>query len=734
MKTIFAFALTALSILAISSASAQSLYWDPSGSSGSNLGGSGNWDTSDMFWYNGSSDVAWVNNDDAYFTNNSGTVTLTQNINAGDLYFTNTPGYYIITNATGVETLTLANGVVDTGGTTNTIGAILAGSTTLTKNGNGTLILDGNNRGFTGLVNVNQGALRIFMTTNALGAGKIVTVTNGASLEFASGSVYSNALVVSGGGVNNEGALFDATNWIFSATTNYGALTLPTTNAVFGCTIGTLYLEGGITAASGINANVILNGPGVFRVSAIKTGNALNLHTGSITVNGGEFAPAATSVTYSNLVLNGAELSSGYSADTALGTAPSAFNATSLTISNGANMLFSHTFTFSANRGIYLGPGGGDIGENTGNGQLTIPGAISGPGPLVLESDGSGASVKLTGNNSYSGLTTIQSAATLVIGSGSTTGTFGTSNVVNAGTLTVNRGGTLTYAGSISGTGTNSFTSVAGGTVTFSGPISTTGPLSLAGAGTIIFSGSNTYSANTVIACQYFLVDNTNGSGTSSGSVTVGSIGGGSFLGGTGIISGPVTVVQANTLQPGNPITSSVGTLAISNTLTLQPASFTTMSIKGATGSSVIGVNSLTFGGTLTVTNIGGTPPAGTTYQLFSAGSYSGNFESGVQLPTLSSGLFWNTNNLYVNGSISVMTTNGIFNQPVLSGNKLILSGTEGSTNGTYSVLSSTNLLLPIPSWTVVSTGNPFDSSGNFKYTNTISPGSVDEFFMIRQP
>jgi fibronectin-binding autotransporter adhesin len=398
-------------------------------------------------------------------------------------------------------------------------------------------------------------------------------------------------------------------------------------------------------------------------------------------------------------------------------------------------MLVSTTFTIGGNRGIYLGPGGGDMGENTINGQVTIAGAISGPGNLLFETDGTGSSFKLTGANTYAGQTTVQSSTGLVIGSGGATGTFGTGNIVNNGTVTVNRSGTLNYAGGISGTGGLALTSAAAAVITFSGPLSESGTLSLAGAGAIVFAGSNTYSANTVIGCQYFMADNTNGSATGTGAVTVGVTGGGSYLGGTGSLSGPVSVVAENTLQPGNPLTGSPGILVISNSLTLQAGSMSVLNLNAAAppGSAVVGMTSVTYGGTLTVNVASGTPAAGQTYQLFQAGSYSGSFEGGVQLPSLPSGLNWNTNNLSVNGSISVTGQNGVFNPPVFSGNQLILSGTSGLANGTYTVLVSTNLAQP-SAWTILSSGNTFDSNGNFSFTNTVNPAVTQQYFRISQP
>ena len=501
--------------------------------------------------------------------------------------------------------------------------------------------------------------------------------------------------------------------------------------------MGTFYLQGGLAAASGVNASVVFTGPGAFRVSyAGASAKVINLHTGSITVNGGSINVAATSFTYSNVVLNGGQFSSGLK-DASFGTAPSSFNANNITMSNSANLLLSTTFTFNGNRGIYLGPGGADMGENTASGQLTIPGAISGPGNLLLETDGAGSSFKLTGANTYSGLTTVQSSTGLVIGSGTGTGTFGTGNILDNGSVTVNRTGTLTYAGGISGSGSLSLTSGAGGIVALSGTLGQTGALSIGGPGTVIFSGSNTYSANTLTTCQFFLVENTSGSATSTGTLTVGNVSGGDYLGGTGIISGPVTIVQANTLQPGDPSSGAIGTLTISNSLILQPGSVCNMDLDATipAGSAVVGLTSVTYGGTLNVTPINGTPAAGQTYQLFQAASYHGSFEGGLNLPSLPRRpLARNTNNLSVNGSITVVALDGIFNPPVYTGTNVVLSGTGGNPFGSFSLLSSTNLQIPFQDWTVVSTGNAFDQNGDFNITNPVDPTVPQQFFLLSQP
>ena len=66
------------------------------------------------------------------------------------------------------------------------------------------------------------------------------------------------------------------------------------------------------------------------------------------------------------------------------------------------------------------------------------------------------------------------------------------------------------------------------------------GSFSKQGPGTLVMSGQNTYDAGTTISEGRLLVNNTTGSGTGSGPVAVNA----GTLGGTGTISGAVTVIS----------------------------------------------------------------------------------------------------------------------------------------------------------------------------------------------
>ena len=68
-----------------------------------------------------------------------------------------------------------------------------------------------------------------------------------------------------------------------------------------------------------------------------------------------------------------------------------------------------------------------------------------------------------------------------------------------------------------------------------------------------------------------------------------------------------------------------------------------------------------------------------------------------------------------------------------LSGTQLVLNGTNGLASGTYHVLTSTNLALPLNQWTAVAT-NRLSASGNFNITatNAVNPNDAERFFTLQ--
>jgi autotransporter-associated beta strand protein len=240
------------------------------------------------------------------------------------------------------------------------------------------------------------------------------------------------------------------------------------------------------------------------------------------------------------------------------------------------------------------------------------------------------------------------------------------------------------------------------------------------GAGLLLLNATNTYTGGTSVSAGLLYINGQIGTDV----VMVAS---GALLGGTGIISGPVTVQSGGTLAPGN---SAPGTLTISNSLTLQTSGNTLMEVNAATSghAAVQGLASVSYGGTLTVSNLAGAPALNQSFPLFSAASASGNFSS--LTPQLTGGLRWRFNP--ASGVLSVVATNSQPRFATLSqtGTNLMMPVTNGAPGITNYVLTSTNLATPRTNWARVAT-NVFDLSGKLIFTNALNPATPQRFFLI---
>jgi hypothetical protein len=123
-----------------------------------------------------------------------------------------------------------------------------------------------------------------------------------------------------------------------------------------------------------------------------------------------------------------------------------------------------------------------------------------------------------------------------------------------------------------------------------------------------------------------------------------------------------------------------------------------------------------------------GTGPlvVGSVFKLFnSAAAGSGNFSPVTILPAGTGTFNPATGQLTITSSGTVA-----FGHPFVSGGNLVVTGT-GSAGTGFTLLSTTNIALPLSQWTTNFSGS-FDGSGNS--SNAIPLDSTNRFFLLRQP
>ncbi len=304
------------------------------------------------------------------------------------------------------------------GGAANTtFSGVLSDTGDLIKNGNGTLTLTAANT-YSGNTTVNDGVLEI-ENGSALGTtGSGTTVNSGGTLALDTGiTVGVEALTLNGTGESSKGALQNISGnneWQgtvdlgSAATINSDAGTLDVSgnidNQTFALTVG----GNGDTTFSGIvsdTGTLIKDGNGTLTLSGVNT------YSGSTTINDGSIS---------------------ISADSGLGTAPSAATPGHLTF-DGGTLNTTATFTLDSNRGIALNAGGGTIETDPAT-TLTYGGIIAGTG--TLDKTGIGTLI-LDGVNTYTGLTTVQTGTLEVTDANALGGTGSGTVVQNGATLEV---------------------------------------------------------------------------------------------------------------------------------------------------------------------------------------------------------------------------------------------------------------------------------------------------------
>ncbi|MEI6656371.1 MAG: autotransporter-associated beta strand repeat-containing protein, partial [Verrucomicrobiota bacterium] len=401
----------------------------------------------------------------------------------------------------GTNSLNLGTGTVSLGSTagnrmvtvtanTLTVGGIISNGTAtgLTKAGDGTLILSGNN-GYTGTTGINAGTL-VISGSGKLGATTSALTLGGGKLDLGTTSQTQGAVSITSAAASGN-------------TIQNGSLT------------GTSYAASNSTGNAIVTANLLVNGAAGLTKSGAGTltlSGTNNTYNGGNIVNGGTLALSVGSTmgaTLNTLTLGGGTLDLGTTSQTAGAVNLTAAAASGDTLKNG-----SLTGTSYA------------VSNSSGNAIISANLLVNGAAGLAMSGAGT---LTLSGTNTYSGGTSISNGGTAVMSGsgtlGSTSGSLavnslalldlnGTSQQVNAltgsgGTLVNNATGTVStltvasgsYAGAIadntSGTGTLALTKTTSGTLTLSNTSTYTGATTI--SGNLVLTG---YLGNTAISVQ----------------------------------------------------------------------------------------------------------------------------------------------------------------------------------------------------------------------------------------
>ncbi|HEY3898079.1 MAG TPA: NF038122 family metalloprotease [Chthoniobacter sp.] len=428
-------------------------------------------------------------------------------------------------------------------------------------------------------------------------------------------------LVISGNMSGTGGISKDGVNYIaLTGANTYSGATAITNGWLFTAATNTLSANSDVTVSGGIlslNPQFAQTGvvPGSYNQTIGSLAGTGQVHLGTATLTVGA---DNASTTFSGAISDAGGGTSGSGSLTKTGTGTFIINSSqgyfgATTINNGTLQLGDGTNTgFIANSSGVTGLSTGTLAfDFSGNFSfpLSIGGAVN-----VTQAGPNGNFVFLTGNNTYTGMTTVNSGTGIVVGNGGTTGSLGTGNTTNNGAVDFERTDMLVVSSAISGPGSVTI---------FSG-------------GTIVFTGTDSYSGTTTISSGTLQLGNAGTSGSLSALTSVSGNAGNtlafnrtdSFTVGSRI-SGGLTVAQngtgITTLSATNstftgPTNINAGTLLVSGSIS---GSTVTVNNSGTlAGNGSVGAVNVASGGTVLPGSSTGSGLLDSGSEIFASGSH----------------------------------------------------------------------------------------------------------------
>ncbi len=697
-------------------------------------------------------------------TNNNYGFAGTGSILVGGAFTANGTGGITFTNSGGVtfqDALTIASNAVTFGGTgqfsitgdpNSQVGLTLNGGS-LTFAGNSTVTFV--NPVFAQILNINAGTVNIVNSNANVFSGSLVNLVNPNS-DFVFGQPAGISAVCD--------AVFSGSGQIIQ--NGPGLISLAGANSQSGVTLvnggtlqaqnGTALGSAGVIVAPGATLDVYGNNLGALPVTASGLGVGGQGAVVSSSGTGGTFTGGLTLLANTSVGGNAAwsydpvqnhglfAIGGTLSASATNGTTTNAFNLVKV----GGNEV---QYNFST-----VDPLLANIDVQSGMLYLENSGGLGDPAKSITVESGAVLALAAFADSTLG----VPTKNWILNGDGSdpTLLDYAITKTTIAGPVTLN--GACIMSAAPNSRVSNGNTGVPGG-VEIQGPMGGSGSFNLQAVDTWILDATNTYSGNTTISGGGVL--ELSGSASISNSPVL-SIQNGSDLDASergdqtftlytgqtlttlngGYVNGNLVVNPGATLAPGGIL--ALDQLSVSNenaagnvtlngitSLKLEPllagSGVDSDELNATNGGQVI-----TFGGTLQLSNFGGTYAVGQTFQLFNAATYQGTF-SNIVPATPGSGLAWATNQLSVTGELYV--TNGVaaplpatIRSTTVSGGNLILAGNGGADGGQYVLLTSTSLALPLSSWTRVITNN-FAGDGSFSQTAAYNAGDKSRFYII---